>query len=223
VEQKVENVLWKNFAKQHSLSLSQLEQFIYVYNELVQKNADFNLTTILDIESVLAYHFADSLALGNCADMAKITGLVDVGSGAGFPSLPLKIAYPHLHITAIEVNNKKADFLEAIARELSFENFTVSRLDYRTFLRKSGKSLDADYSAYYVCARASLEVDELLRMFKGASPYKKAKLVYWAAIGWGASHLQQKYIIDKCCYTVGNRKRKLVFFGMPTATVCEEK
>jgi len=212
VEQKNDIVLWKNFATQHDLSAFQIEQFVHFYKELIRKNADFNMTAITDLESVIDYHFSDSLALGKSRDMKTITSIVDVGCGAGFPCIPLKIAYPHLQIIAIEVNNKKADFLEAIARDLRFEQYTVSRLDYRTFLRKAVQLVPLDMTSCYVCARASLEVDELMRMFRGSSLYRMATLVYWAAHGWESSFAQQQYIVDTVAYVVGSRKRKLVFF-----------
>ena len=72
-------------------------------------------------------------------DLNKVKVIVDVGSGAGFPGIPLKILFPHLGIILIEVNKKKQRFLQTVIRILELKDIEVCGLDWRTFLRKTMK------------------------------------------------------------------------------------
>ncbi|KKR96221.1 MAG: Ribosomal RNA small subunit methyltransferase G [candidate division TM6 bacterium GW2011_GWE2_41_16] len=199
--------LWQAFADMHELTDAQLDAFKLYYHELVRQNELFNITAITQLKSVLAYHFSDSLALGRCRDLSEANLIVDVGSGGGFPSFPLKIKYPHLHIVAVEVNNKKADFLEDMAIKLGMDNVIVNRYDWRNFLRKTS------YQSDYVVARASLAPDELMRMFRPSSAYRQAKLVYWASKDWTNDGMPEHTLVEACVYSVGSRTHKLVFLG----------
>lgn len=90
---------------------------------LLRENAKYNLTAITDPEEIRQKHFADSLALLDDLPCPLLPGasLLDVGSGAGFPGMPLKIARPDLRVTLLEATGKKAEFLRMLARELGVE------------------------------------------------------------------------------------------------------
>ncbi len=208
-----EESLWRSFALKYRLTHEQESLFKRYYELLVATNDLHNLTAITDVESVIAYHFDDSLVLGNFFDLSHITMLADVGTGAGFPGIPLKIAHPHLEIVLIEVNHKKIEFLEHIIDEFSLKGVMVVDLDWRTFLRKTNYGIDL------FCARASVQSEELLRVFKPSSPYKQAQLIYWASRHWKASEMEQPFMVKEEDYTVGSKKRKLVFFSFPKAEV----
>ncbi len=199
--------LWQKFACDASLSGEQLEQFKRYYTLLIEWNEKMNLTALTKLSDVIAYHFQDSLALADAMDMQAITSCADIGTGAGFPIIPLKIKYPHLVCTLIEVNHKKITFLQEVINMLNLDSCTISDLDWRTFLRHTDQPIDL------FCARASLWVPELMRMFKPACTYRTSQLIYWASNDWQPLPSEMKLIDKEYGYSVGNRKRKLIFFS----------
>lgn len=115
------------FLENQSLSEVQLAQ-IETYAELLIKwNAHINLTAIRDAEAVITRHFGESLFAAQqlLSKGAEKQNAIDVGSGAGFPGLPLKIWNPELTLTLIEAHGKKAVFLGEVARALGFSNVKV--------------------------------------------------------------------------------------------------
>ena len=84
-----------------SLSPKQLDQFELFYNMLIETNKSMNLTAITDEDEVIEKHFIDSLSCRRVMDMTKVKTCIDVGTGAGFPGIPLKIVYPvsYTHLT----------------------------------------------------------------------------------------------------------------------------
>lgn len=99
----------------------QIQQYETYYRLLVEWNEKMNLTGIVEREAVYEKHFYDSLTLVKAVDPGQIQSLVDVGSGAGFPSLPLKIAYPHLKITIIDALAKRIRFLDTVVSALQLD------------------------------------------------------------------------------------------------------
>ena len=83
-----------------------LQQLNTYYNLLVEYNKKFNLTAITNKEDVYLKHFYDSLTLTKVIDLEKADSLIDIGTGAGFPGLVLKIFYPNLNLTLLESNGK---------------------------------------------------------------------------------------------------------------------
>ena len=102
-------------------------QFKTYHRQLVEWNSRVNLTAITDWREAQAKHFLDSLTVAKAlSDTAKASGrLVDVGSGAGFPGLPLKLAYPGIHVTAVESSGKKSTFISHMVSVLSVEDVEV--------------------------------------------------------------------------------------------------
>ena len=201
-----EEMLWQKFCDRQQLSALQVEQFKKYYLLLREANEVHNLTAITDLGFVIQDHFEDSLALRQFIDCHSLQTLADVGTGAGFPALPLKILFPHLRLVLIEVNHKKIDFLTQVADELNLDGITFCDLDLRTFIRKT------DYAIDLFCARASLQVEELVRIFKPSSPYRHARLVYWASQQWKAHPSIFNYIEREEWYSIGTKQRRLIFF-----------
>ena len=101
-----------------NLTEHQKEQFDRYYEMLVEWNNVMNLTGITDYDEVNLKHFTDSLTLVRNIDMNKIDAVIDIGTGAGFPGLPIKIAFPHIHVVLLDSLNKRIKFLNAVIEEL---------------------------------------------------------------------------------------------------------
>ncbi len=104
-----------------SLTKEQLNQFERYYEVLVEWNEKMNLTNITEKKEVYLKHFYDSISLSFYEDLSKVNRLCDVGAGAGFPSIPLKICYPHLNVTIVDSLKKRITFLEYLKGELNLK------------------------------------------------------------------------------------------------------
>ena len=104
-----------------TLSDEQLEQFRIYYEMLVEKNKVMNLTGITEWDEVLEKHFLDSISLIRAIDLDKELTVMDMGTGAGFPGIPLKIAFPKLKITLADSLNKRVLFLQEVIDALKLE------------------------------------------------------------------------------------------------------
>lgn len=103
-------------------SENKAELLLRYYQMLVEKNKVMNLTAITDFDEVLEKHFADSLSVVRVVDVNKINSLIDVGTGAGFPGIPLKIIYPEMNVTLLDSLKKRVNFLNEVIDELDLKN-----------------------------------------------------------------------------------------------------
>lgn len=113
--------------KAFSLRLTdqQICQFLRYYEMLVEWNQVMNLTGITEYGEVLKKHFIDSLSLVKIYDTSRECSVIDVGTGAGFPGLALKIAFPQMKVTLLDSLNKRIRFLDAVIAELGLEGVTA--------------------------------------------------------------------------------------------------
>ncbi len=106
------------------LSDKQIEQFIQYYEYLVEKNKVMNLTAITEFEEVIVKHFIDSLSLIKAVDLSRYSNevkIIDIGTGAGFPGIPLKIVYPQVNIILLDSLNKRITFLNEVIDMLGLD------------------------------------------------------------------------------------------------------
>ncbi|WP_047153318.1 16S rRNA (guanine(527)-N(7))-methyltransferase RsmG [Aneurinibacillus tyrosinisolvens] len=123
----------QQLAAEHAIVLSelQLEQFELYYSLLVQWNEKMNLTGITEREQVYEKHFYDSITPAFYFDFTAAQSIIDVGSGAGFPGIPLKICFPSLKLTILDSLNKRLVFLQEVVNRLGLQDvsFVHSRAE----------------------------------------------------------------------------------------------
>lgn len=166
--------------------LNQLDTYL---NTLIEYNKHTNLTAITNIEDIYLKHFYDSLTLVNVIDLNEVKTFLDIGSGAGFPGLVIKIFYPHLHVYLVDSNNKKTKFLELIKEKLLLDNLVI--------INNRIENLYNDYLNYFdvVTARAVTNMSILVEL---ALPFVKKNNYFIAMKGSNKEEIiTAKYAITK--------------------------
>ena len=119
--------------------ISKLEKYALLLKEWNEK---INLTAITEKKEVFLKHFYDSLTIVKIIDLDKIESLCDLGTGAGFPGIVLKIFFPNLNMTLVDSLNKRIKFLEVVINELSLENITLVHIRAEEYAKKKRECFD---------------------------------------------------------------------------------
>ena len=133
--------------KEHGLELTkeQAEQFELYYEMLIEKNKVMNLTAITDYKEVVVKHFLDSVYLAKYEDLSGDCLVIDVGTGAGFPGIPLKILFPRMKLVLLDSLNKRILFLREVIEKLGLENVEAIHGRAEEIARKSEYREQFDY------------------------------------------------------------------------------
>ena len=137
------------------LSEKQIEQFEKYYEILVEWNEKMNLTAITQEEEVWEKHFYDSIMPFSNIDFET---MCDIGSGAGFPGIPVKIAFPHVHMTLVEPLQKRCRFLNEVKTQLNLENLDILNVRAEDLAKEKRECFDV------VSARAVAKLSILLEL-----------------------------------------------------------
>lgn len=119
--------------------LAQLEEYA---NFLLDYNTKTNLTAIREKDQVYLKHFYDSLTIVKAIDLTKVTNLIDIGTGPGFPGVVVKILFPNLEITLLDSNNKKIEFLKQLVDKLKLINIHIISGRAEEFIKDNREKYD---------------------------------------------------------------------------------
>jgi len=146
------------------LTNNQKEQLETYYEYLIEYNTHTNVTAITDKEDVYLKHFYDSITLSITTDFHKINNMLDIGCGAGFPGLVIKIVFPHIKLTLLDSNNKKTTFCKNLVEKIKLDNVEIINERAEEFIKNKREFYDL------VTARA---VKNLAVLNELAIPYVK--------------------------------------------------
>jgi 16S rRNA (guanine527-N7)-methyltransferase len=148
------------------LSEQQLKQFETYYELLVEWNEKMNLTAITDKEEVYLKHFYDSVTAGFYYNFHQPITVCDVGAGAGFPAIPLKICFPEIRLTVVDSLNKRIGFLQHVVKELGLEHVTMHHDRAETFAHRPEFREQFDLVMARAVARLSVLAELCLPLVK---------------------------------------------------------
>ncbi|MHC5228375.1 16S rRNA (guanine(527)-N(7))-methyltransferase RsmG [Enterococcus sp. LJL99] len=150
---------FKQLLSQKNIQLSdhQMQQFADYAHLLVQWNEKMNLTAITEEKEIYLKHFYDSITLGFYEDFSSNKTICDIGAGAGFPSIPLKIVFPTLEVTIVDSLNKRITFLKELVNQLGLEAVSLYHDRAETF----GQTPEFRGAFDYVTARAVARLNVL--------------------------------------------------------------
>lgn len=148
------------------LSSKQIAQFEDYYELLVEWNQKINLTAITDKSEVYLKHFYDSIALAFSLELSQDASICDIGSGAGFPSIPLKIIFPELRVTIVDSLNKRINFLRTLITELDLSQVELFHARAETFGQEKNHRASYDYVMARAVARLNILSELCLPLVK---------------------------------------------------------
>lgn len=193
-----------------TLDESQKKQFTDFYEYLVEKNKVMNLTGITEFQEVLIKHFLDSLACVKAVDMSRIKRIMDIGTGAGFPGVPLKIAFPHLEACLLDSLKKRVNFLEETFQMLKLENITAIHGRAEEYAKNKQYR-----ETYDLCV--SRAVSNLATLSEYCLPYVKTGGYF---ISYKSGTVQEEVEqAQKAVKILGGKIQDVVYFQLPDSEI----
>ena len=192
------------------LTDKQVSQFIKFYEMLVEWNKVMNLTGITEYDEVVMKHFVDSLSIVKVNGFDNVTSIIDVGTGAGFPGIPLKIVFPEIKITLLDSLNKRIKFLNAVIDELELENIETIHGRAEDFSKKE------DYREQYdLCV--SRAVANLATLSEYCLPYVKTGGTF---ISYKSGTVQEEAKeAEKAIKILGGQVKDITYFKLPDSEI----
>ena len=192
------------------LTEKQKQQFDKFYELLVEWNKVMNLTGITEYEEVNEKHFVDSVALVKAVSLNKKQNLIDVGTGAGFPGIPLKIVFPHLKVTLLDSLNKRIKFLDTVIEELGLEHIETIHGRAEDFAKQ------ADYREQYdICV--SRAVANLATLSEYCIPYVKIGGLF---IPYKSGEIEEELSHSEKAITIlGGKLNQVIKFELPGSEI----
>ena len=186
------------------------EQFDRYFELLVEWNRMMNLTGITDYNEVNEKHFLDSLAIVKVQDMEMISTVIDIGTGAGFPGIPLKIVYPHLKVTLLDSLNKRIKFLNCVIKELALEDISALHGRAEDFAKKG------EYRERYdLCV--SRAVANLATLSEYCLPYVKRNGLF---VSYKSGEIEEELCkSEKAVSVLGGKIEKVEKFCLPESDI----
>lgn len=193
-----------------SLDEKQKEQFIQFYEYLVEKNKVMNLTGITEFQEVLVKHFLDSLACVKAVDLTKVKKVMDIGTGAGFPGVPLKIAFPHLEECLLDSLKKRVTFLEETFDILGFDKIAAIHGRAEEFAKNK-----AYREQYDLCV--SRAVSNLSTLSEYCLPYVKKGGMF---ISYKSGKVQEEAeSAERAIELLGGKIKDICYFMLPDSEI----
>lgn len=192
------------------LTEKQIQQFISYYEKLVEWNEMMNLTAITEYDEVMKKHFIDSMTLIKAFDVNQSASVIDVGTGAGFPGLVLKIAYPNLKITLLDSLNKRIQFLNEVIGNLGLDGVETIHGRAEDFAKP-----DKLREKYDLCV--SRAVANLSTLSEYCLPFVKENGLF---ISYKSEKVQEEMVkADKAISILGGKIERQVEFTLPDSDI----
>ena len=192
----------------------QVQQFLVYYELLTEWNKVMNLTAITDFKEVVQKHFVDSLSLIKAVDgsflQKKGISMIDIGTGAGFPGIPLKIVFPNLKVTLLDSLNKRIKFLNEVTGKLELRNITAIHGRAEDFAKQKEYREQFDLSV-------SRAVANLATLSEYSLPYVKKGGFFFS---YKAEDIEEEIELSKNAIKIlGGRIDEVIKFNLPDSDV----
>lgn len=193
-----------------SLNKEQEEQFLKYYEILIEWNKVMNLTAITDYDEVMLKHFVDSISLSNTFNLSSVNCMIDIGTGAGFPGIPLKIIYPHLKVVLLDSLNKRIRFLNEVVDNLGLKDISAVHGRAENFAKQK------DYRENFdLCV--SRAVANLSSLSEYCLPYVRTGGMF---VSYKAGNVEEEAEqAKKAIFLLGGEKKEIVKFRLPESEI----